>query len=215
MVVTGTNGTLTVTAATVGQPQLTGIENAGSFLPGPLAPGELVTLVGAGIGPSLAQVPSGSATNTVLGGTSVLFDSKPAPLLYAAPNQINAIVPFGGSGETTAQVTVTAQGQTIATTGQNVAAAAPAIFTINSSGTGAGAILNQDSTVNSPSNPAAKGSIAAIYATGAGQTNPLGVDGQVNGTVLPTPLLPVSVQIGGLDAKVSYAGAAPGLLTSA
>ena len=213
LVVTGTNGTLTVTAGSVGQPQLTGIENSGSFLRGPLAPGELVTLVGTGIGPSSAQIPSGSATNTVLGGTSVLFDSKPAPLLYAAPNQINAIVPYGVSGETTTQVTVTAQGQTIATTAQNVAAAASAIFTIDASGTGPGAILNQDSTVNSPSNPAAKGSIVSIYATGAGQTTPPGVDGQVTGTVLPTPLLPISVQIGGLDAKVLYAGAAPGLIS--
>jgi uncharacterized protein (TIGR03437 family) len=42
--------------------------------------------------------------------------------------------------------------------------------------------------------------------------NPPGVDGQITGTVLPTPLLPVSVRIGGLDAKVSYAGAAPGLI---
>ena len=67
--------------------------------------------------------------------------------------------------------------------------------------------------MNSPSNPAAKGSIVSIYATGAGQTNPPGVDGQVTGTVLPTPLLPISVQIGGLDAKVLYAGAAPGLIS--
>ena len=83
LAVTGTNGTLTVTAGSVGQPQLTGIENSGSFLPGPLAPGELVTLVGTGIGPSSAQIPSGSATNTVLGGTSVLFD--PNPHLFSLP----------------------------------------------------------------------------------------------------------------------------------
>jgi uncharacterized protein (TIGR03437 family) len=30
--------------------------------------------------------------------------------------------------------------------------------------------------------------------------------------MLPTPLLPVTVQIGGSNAKVSYAGAAPGLV---
>ena len=213
LALTTTNGTLNVTAASVAQPQLTSIENSGSFLPGPLAPGELVTLVGNRIGPSSLQIPSGSATNIVLGGTSVLFDSKPALLLYASPNQINAIVPYGVSGETTTQVTVAAEGQIIATTAQNVAAAAPAIFTINSSGAGPGAILNQDSTVNSPSNPAARGSIVAIYATGAGQTTPPGIDGQVTGSVLPTPLLPISVQIGGLDAKVLYAGAAPRLIS--
>ncbi len=43
----------------------------------------------------MAQIPGGSSTNAVLGGTSVLFDSKPAPIFYASPNQINVIVPDG------------------------------------------------------------------------------------------------------------------------
>jgi uncharacterized protein (TIGR03437 family) len=83
---------------------------------------------------------------------------------------------------------------------------------MDGSGAGQGAILNQNSTVNSPSNPAAKGSIIIVFATGAGQTDPGGTDGQLAGDPLPIPLLPVSVQIGGLDAKVLYAGAAPGLV---
>ena len=211
--VTGTNGTLTVTPPSSAQPQLTSIDNAGSFLPGPLAPGELVTLIGTGIGPGSAQAPSGPPTVTVLGGTSVLFDGTPAPILYASPNQINAIVPYAVSGKATTQLNVTLQGQTIATASEAVASAAPAIFTIDSTGSGQGAILNQDSSVNSPANPAAKGSIISIFATGAGQTNPPGVDGQVTGTVLPTPLLPVSVQIGGFEANVLYAGAAPELIS--
>ena len=69
-------------------------ENAWSYLPGSVVPGELVTLVRTGIGPSLAQITGGSSTKTVLGGTSVLFDSKPAPILYGSPNQINAIVVY-------------------------------------------------------------------------------------------------------------------------
>jgi uncharacterized protein (TIGR03437 family) len=51
-----------------------------------------------------------------------------------------------------------------------------------------------------------------FFATGAGQTDPPGADGQIAGDTLPKPLLPVTVQIGGLDAKVLYAGAAPGLV---
>ena len=210
--VTGTDGVLTVsTGSTVILPS-NGVVNAGSFLPGPVAPGELVTLLGNGIGPTSVQYPTGSASNTILGGTSVLFDGTATPLLYASPNQINAIVPFGVSGQSLTQLTITSQGQTIAAVAQPVAATAPAIFTIDSSGTGAGAILNQDLSVNSPSNPAAKGSIIAIFATGAGQTNPPSVDGQVTATTLPTLLQPVSVQIGGLNAAVSYAGAAPNLV---
>jgi uncharacterized protein (TIGR03437 family) len=211
--VVGSNGTITVNAVPTVTLQPNAILNAGSFLSGPLAPGELVTLIGSGIGPASAQHPTGSASNTILGGTSVLFDGTAAPLLYAAANQINAVVPYGVSGQTATQVTVTAQGQMIAGVALTVAATAPAIFTLDSSGSGPGAILNQDSSVNSASNPAAKGSIVVIYATGAGQTNPPGVDGSVTGTVLPTPLLPVSVQIGGLNSKVVYAGAAPALIS--
>jgi uncharacterized protein (TIGR03437 family) len=47
-----------------------------------------------------------------------------------------------------------------------VAAAAPAIFALNSSGSGPGAILNQDYTVNSVSNPAGVGSVVQVFATG-------------------------------------------------
>jgi uncharacterized protein (TIGR03437 family) len=143
---------------------------------------------------------------------SVLFDGIAAPLLYVSPNQINAIVPYSVTGNTSTQVTVTAQGQTIAGVTEPTAATAPAILTLASTGAGPGAILNQDLSVNSQSNPAAKGSVIAIFAMGAGQTSPPSVDGQVTGTLLPRPLLPVSVQIGGLDATVTYAGAAPGLV---
>jgi uncharacterized protein (TIGR03437 family) len=91
-------------------------------------------------------------------------------------------------------------------------AAAPALFSANSSGKGNGAILNQDTSVNSPSNPAAKGSIVVLYGTGEGQTNPRGVDGRIASSVFPKPLGSVSVTIGGIAAQVLYAGAAPGLV---
>ncbi len=212
LLVTGGDGVLTVGADTNVSLQSTRILNAGSLLPGPLAPGELITLIGPGIGPASALQPSGSPSSTILGGMSVLFDGIAAPLLYVSPNQINAIVPYGVTGNTSTQVTVTAQGQTIAGVTSPTAATAPAILTLASTGAGRGAILNQDLSVNSQSNPASKGSVIAIFAMGAGQTNPPSVDGQVTGTVLSRPLLPVSVQIGGLDATVTYAGAAPGLV---
>jgi uncharacterized protein (TIGR03437 family) len=212
LVVTGGDGVLTVSAGTSVNLQYTGVLNGGSFLPGPIAPGEFITLSGSGIGPVSVQQPTGSSNSTVLGGTSVLFDGAAAPLLYASPNQINAIVPFSVAGNGATQMTVTAQGQTIASVTLATAPTAPAIFTLNSTGVGPGAILNQDSSVNSQSNPASKGSAISIYASGAGQTNPTGIDGQITGAVLPTPILPVSVRIGGLNAIVLYAGAAPGLI---
>lgn len=88
----------------------------------------------------------------------------------------------------------------------------PAILTLDSSGVGPGAILNQDFSVNSPSNPAGRGSIMALFATGAGMMNPVPIDGQVTGDNPPLADLPVSVEIGGSIAQVVYAGAAPGLV---
>jgi hypothetical protein len=117
------------------------------------------------------------------------FDGTPAPLLYGAPSQINAIVPFGLSTTTTTQVEVFSQGQAIARLPLSVVTAVPAIFTLDSSGVGPGAILNQDSSVNSPSNPAEKGSVVSVFATGAGQTDPPSVDGQVAGAILPPPFV--------------------------
>jgi uncharacterized protein (TIGR03437 family) len=189
--------------------QLNGILSAASLLAGPVSPGEIITLLGAGIGPSQPVVSAGGLT---IGDTAVLFNGNPAPMLYAGPGQINAIVPYGISGKTTTQMQILYQRQAIATASLPVASAVPAIFTQDSSGVGPGAILNQDSSVNTPVNPGARGSVISLFATGAGQTNPAGVDAQVAGATLPTPVLPVSVQIAGLDAPVLYAGAAPGLV---
>ena len=93
-----------------------------------------------------------------------------------------------------------------------VEAADPGIFTQDASGVGPGAILNQDSTVNTPFNPAARGSTVVLFATGSGLTTPSSIEGQVSTEPLPKSVLPVFVQIGGFDAEVLYAGAAPGLL---
>jgi uncharacterized protein (TIGR03437 family) len=186
--------------------------NGASLLPGPVAPGEILTLFGVGIGPSSPQQPTQSPTSSALDGTSVLFDGTPAPLLYAAPNQVNAIAPYGIYNKATTQVQVSERGQVIASVQLSVADAAPALFTVDGSGVGPGAILNHDYTVNSPSNPALRGSGIMLFATGAGQTDPPGVDGQIAGNTLPKPLLPVTVRIGGMQARVSYAGAAPGMV---
>ena len=98
-----------------------------------------------------------------------------------------------------------------------VAAAAPGIFAADASGVGGGAILNQDSSINGRLNPAARGSVVAIYLTGTGATNPPGVDGAVTGNTPPFPSVAqaVTVTIGGVPvpaAQVVYSGAAPGLV---
>jgi uncharacterized protein (TIGR03437 family) len=49
-----------------------------------------------------------------------------------------------------------------------VAVNSPGLFSADGSGVGQGYILNQDGTLNSPSNPAAPGQHITLYATGVG-----------------------------------------------
>ena len=88
----------------------------------------------------------------------------------------------------------------------------PAIFSLDSSGQGQGAILNQDYTVNGPANAAARNSVVMIYATGEGETTPVGVDGKLAVEPWPRPRQPVAAFIGGVEAEVLYAGGAPGIV---
>ncbi len=171
-----------------------GVLNGASLQSGGVAPGEIATLFGSALGPA-----------------TVLFDGVPAPLLYNGANQINLVVPYGVQKPST-QIQVVQGGQSIAQLQVPVVDASPAIFAADGSGSGPGAILNQDYTLNSPTNPAAKGSSIMIFATGAGATNPASLDGQIAGATLPKPLLSVSVTIGGLPVQPFYAGAAPGLV---
>lgn len=209
---TGLGGAITIQGNSGSPIQASGVLNSASLVPGPVAPGEIVSLMGSAIGPVIAQQTTFSPTSIVLGGTSVLFDGTPAPLLYAGPNQVNAVVPYEIFGKTSTQMFIMSGGQLIAGLPLSVAPAVPAIFTLDSSGVGPGAILNQDFSVNSPSNPASRGSIVALFATGAGAMNPTPVDGQITGDNPPLTSLPVSVNIGGAAAQVLYAGAAPGLV---
>jgi uncharacterized protein (TIGR03437 family) len=201
------NFTVTVTQDI---PAVTSVVNGASFLSGPVAPGEIVTIFGTALGPLTAatlQLDASGKVATALAGTQVFFDEHPAPMIYSAAGQVSVIVPYEISGNATTSVSV--QYLTLRSTGVSVpvTTAAPGIFTLN--GTPQGAILNQDSSVNSPSNGADPGSIVSIYATGEGQTSPAGIDGIINQTILPAPLLPVTVLIAGQNVPVEYSGAAP------
>jgi uncharacterized protein (TIGR03437 family) len=194
-------------------PQIAGVTNAASFVPGPVAPGELFTIFGSGLGPATltaTTVNSSGLIATTLSQTQVLFDGNPAPLIYTSSTQVAAIVPYETASDATTMLQVVYQGAQSNAINLRVAAASPAVFTLDTAGQGA--ILDQDSSVNSQQNGAAVGSIVSIYATGAGQTNPAGVDGKIaEAGSLGVPVLGVTVTIGGEQAEVLYAGDSPGL----
>ena len=202
--VDSSNGAVTVagTTAQSSHLQIAGVLNGASLAAGPLAPGEIFTLVGSDIG-----------STSGITETHVSFDGFAASLFYVASNQINGITPYELVGRSATQMEITDGGNVISDLLVPVAAESPAIFTLDGSGVGQGAILNQDSTINSPANPASTGSIVALFTTGSGQTNPGAADGQLAGSLPLIPALPVAVQIGGIAADVVYAGTVIGLST--
>jgi uncharacterized protein (TIGR03437 family) len=195
-----------------GDVEMGAVTSGASFQIGSLAPGEIVALFGSGIGPtqpSGAQLDSAGRISTLVSGTRVLFDGVPASLLYVSSSQVTAVVPFGVARPST-QIQVEFSGQLSQAVTAQIADAAPALFTLDSSGSGPGAIINEDGTLNTANNPAARGSVVSLYGTGTGQTNPPGQDGQIAGAQLASSALTVAVSIGGQDAPVLYAGTAPG-----
>ena len=209
---------LAVAQATLPSPTFTAasLGNAASYASGTIAPGEIVTIFGSHLGsPTLATpvLNTAGTVDSLLAGTRVLFDGVAAPMIFTSANQISAVVPYGVAGRNAVQVEVEFEGTRSAPVTVSVAPSTPGIFTLSGLGSGPGAILNEDSTINSSANAAKPGSIVVIYATGEGQTNPGGVDGRLAVAPLPAPLLPVSATIGNLPAIVIYAGAAPTLVS--
>jgi uncharacterized protein (TIGR03437 family) len=206
---------LVVTAAPA-MPFVRAVVNAASFLPTSVSPGQIVTLFGTLIGPASGvslRLTAAGLVDTTLGEARVFFDGVAAPMVYASSQQASAIVPYVLAGRLNTRLQVSYQGAMSNAVELRVVDATPAIFTIDSSGAGQGAILNQNFSVNGTNNPAARGSVVMIYATGEGQTSPGGQDGLVTGSVLRRPVLPVTVTIGGVAAEVLYAGSAPGLVS--
>jgi len=213
-----TNSPLTITVtlnqSAIATPVPTPVSNAASFIQSGASPGMIATVRGTDLGPSTGTeaTPSSTAWPTTVSGVQVLFDNVPAPLLYVSATQINLVVPFEVSGRASTKMVVVNQGVRSAELDLAVREANPALFTANQSGSGAGAISNQNGTANTPSNPEARGNIIVMYATGFGLLAPAPGTGRIVGVTAPypTPLGQVRVRIGGMDAEVLYAGAAPG-----
>jgi len=161
--------TLTITTVQAPGPKVTAVENAASFAASPVVSGSLTTLMGTGL--------SGQSV-------AVSFNGLAANILYSSATQINLMVPPGLGAPNPAQMVVTVDGQSF-TENVPVAPFEPGIFS--------GALLNQDGSVNSPTNPAAAGTIVYFWATGLSSP----------GTI--------TVRIGAVEiGNLYYAGPAPG-----
>jgi len=191
--------------------------HAASYARGEVSAGEAVVFFGERFGPpslaTLALNPDGSVA-TVLGETRVLFDNTPAPMIYAVNRQVAAFAPFGIAARISTRVEIEYRGVRSPPITLIVSPAVPGLFTADSTGTGQGAIFNQDGSFNNAQNPAAPGDIVVFFGTGGGQTNPPGRDGRIAGAGAAVGQFvgAVTASIGNEPAEVVYGGPAPGLV---
>jgi uncharacterized protein (TIGR03437 family) len=212
--------TVTLNVSVQAAPVITSVENAARNEQTLVAPGLFLAIKGSNLGP--ATPVGGTVTNgafgTTVGETRVLFDGIAAPITYASSTQLNVVAPYSLFGRTTTRIQVEFRSVRSEPIEYRVVDVAPGLFTQNSQGSGLGSILNQSLTPNTMANPARRGEVIVLYATGEGAVRPTGADGRITtGTVanLPRPVMPVTVRINGQEVApgdISYAGSAPGIV---
>jgi uncharacterized protein (TIGR03437 family) len=191
-----------------------GIVNSASFAAGAVAPGELVAIFGSNFGYSALQVaaPQNNTFPGVLSHTRVFFNGTPGAITAGAANQINVFVPYAVTGASVS-IVVDVDGTQSLPVSVPLAPSAIGLYSANGTGSGQGAIVNQDGSINGSANPAVPGSVVSLYGTGEGSISPSLPDGAL---VLSTPLskplaAPITAAIGSSSATVLYAGSAPTL----
>ncbi len=190
--------------------QVSAIADAASLQIGPYAPLEIVSIFGRGLGPVQGAIaaPAGGQYPKNLAGIEVFFCGIRAPRLSVRGDQINAVVPQGiVRGWCTIWVATPSVSSASLTTWME--RATPALFTVDGSGYGQGAIINADGKINSADHPAERGSTISLFATGTGVTGAVLADGQVP-TVAIENSIGVVVFIGNTLGTVTYAGVARG-----
>ncbi len=197
------------TAAAAGAPDLPvlfddGVVEGAGFTPRrPLAPGGIVSLFGARFGTQQAAA-SRVPLERELAGVSVRIGGQAVPLYFVSSGQINAQVPFEVAGRENVTVAVNVAGRLTAPQNYLVAPAQPGVFRTP---TGV-AVLDGQSRLITPENPARLGDTLQIFATGLGVTD-VAVESGAGGPPSSTVRLPVTVTIGGVQASVVFQGLAP------
>ena len=131
--------------------RLDSVQNYASHIAAALAWGEPIVALGSGFG----------------NGAQIVLDGLPLQTISGTATSIVAVMP--ATAFTVYTLQVSSNGALSNAVVALVAAASPAIYSVDGTGAGQGYILNSDGTLNSPSNPAAMGSAITIFVAGAGQ----------------------------------------------
>ena len=199
-----------------GQPptsRVFGIMNAAAGpVSGRVAPGEVISIFGFGIGPAAPATakPSNGFFPTSLSGVQVLVNGTAVPLLYVSASQINAEIPEPIPGQQNDNTVIQVVNGSAMLPDFRVSVD-QTIFGVFLNSDGSIAALNQDGTLNSASNPAKLGTIVSMWATGFSSSGAI-LDGAVTKGADDWCLY-CQISVGEAASEtVQYAGAAPGLI---
>jgi len=196
-------------------PSIFGVANSGSLnASGQVSPGEIISIVGLNLGPTspvTASLASGQQViASQLGGVQVFFDGVAAPLLHVSSTQINAVVPFGLADRIETKMVFQNAGASSNEARLGVVPGVPAVFVTQATNhyLPVAAALNEDGSINGPTNRAAPGSIVSVFGTGFGALVPQPPDGSLLSGQLPVLQQTIDV-FGPGFVNVLYAGPAP------
>ena len=194
----------------VSVPQIQRLVNAADFT-GLAAPGSLVSIFGSNLSP-VNQATTVLPLPTALGESCLTVNGQPVPMLFVAPSQINAQLPYQIEGNVT--LILRTPGGVSDNFNLTLLPAAPSIFRTAVSGfeSGVPAIVRaRNQELVTLSNPIRREDTISIYLTGLGNTLPSIEAGTPAGSS-PSPLAVVapSVQLGNEPLTVEFAGLAPG-----
>ena len=208
------------------QPKITagGVVSAAGFgYPDTVSIWQLVTVFGSGLGPREGQgimldgleratAQPGPYPSLLLGQRQIngALGGIPLPVVFANDTQMTVQVPFVPASYDTLYWSW--NGLLLKYVNPiRVQSTTPGIFAQGA----AAAALNQDSSINSPQRPAARGSVVQFFLTGLGEFRPPpGGPGAFNSTAtLQRVSEQVTARIGGTPAVVEFAGAAPGFVS--
>jgi uncharacterized protein (TIGR03437 family) len=185
-----------------------GVLNAAGFTPR-LSPGALASVFGTGF-TALFPVTSDAPWPASVAGATVTVNGVASPIYYLSSGQINFQVPWA-TAPGTGNVVVTVNGGASNTVSVPVSASATGLF--YDAASGAAIVQNQDYSLNTPSNPAARGSTIIAYFTGSGPVSPAQSDGvPAPATGLVNMTSAYSAKIGSAAAQVTFGGLAPGFI---
>lgn len=183
------------------------ISAATSVRGAPLAPGSLFSIYGAQLAEG-SRAASSLPLPAALGLTRVQVGERTAPLFYAGDQgtftQVNAVLPYEVTANIPQQVAVWRGARRSPYAEIAIAAAQPSVFAVVDG--------ENPAVIADARNPVARGKVVVIYCEGLGAVQPAAGTGQmVPAQPLSFVQTPVTVNIGGQEATVLFAGLTPGL----